>query len=186
MWGERMRDAGRDRGGRAERVERAERAGRDRGQTAVDYAIGIGLFLVVLAFAFGFIPSMFEPFTVSASEDITLSDRSADRLAADLLVESPTEPAVLNATCTEGFFDGRTVAGCRYSDTGDDLRAALGIGGIAPPQANATIRSGSGIVTRNGVALRAGPTPGSNADTAVARRAVRVGDDQYRLFVRLW
>jgi len=160
----------------------------DRGQTAVDYAIGIGLFLAVLAFAFGFVPSMFEPFSVSASEELALSDRGADRLAADLLVETPTEPATLNATCTEGFFDGRSVSGCRYGATGDDLDAALGVGGIAPPQVNATIRAGdgSGVLTLNGVKLRAGPTPGGSADTSIARRSVRIDGDQHRLIVRVW
>lgn len=167
---------------------------RARGQTPVDFALGIGLFLLTVAFVFAFIPSIFAPFEGGSGELLVLADRSADHLAGNLLVDDPATPAALNATCVAGFFDadGAAPGGCRFSDEedGDDLRAALGIErpGVS---VNATIRDPDGGIAVLGTAdgdvtLAAGRPPPSTVDIAVARRLALVDGTEHRIVVRVW
>lgn len=74
-----------------------------RGQTTLDFAIGISIFLTVLLFILLFLPGILSPFTESAQEETITSNRVADKLTSGLLA-SPAEPNVLNAHCTVGFF----------------------------------------------------------------------------------
>ncbi|MFP4590705.1 MAG: hypothetical protein ACLFMX_01420 [Halobacteriales archaeon] len=56
---------------------------RDRGQTTQDYAIGIGLFLLIVIFALTFVPSVLAPF-----EDVDANERAAQaERAANTIVE---------------------------------------------------------------------------------------------------
>lgn len=166
---------------------------RARGQTPVDFALGIGLFLLTIAFVFAFLPSIFAPFEGGSGELLVLADRSADHLAGDLLVDDPAAPAALNSTCVAGFFDadGSAPTGCRFSDgeDGDDLRAALGIDrpGVS---VNVTVRDPNGIAeletAAGDVTLAAGRPPPSTVDVAVARRLALVDGTERRIVVRLW
>jgi len=160
---------------------------RGRGQTTIDYAVGVGLFLLVVAFVFAFLPSIFAPFSGDSGTLPVLTDRGADRLSSDLLVESPRRPAALNATCTEGFFDadGSVPAGCRYATDGDDLAGALGVDAPAI-SINVTVGDGTGARSLDGTELSAGPAPPSNADAVTARRIVFLEGESGRLTVRMW
>jgi len=159
----------------------------DRGQTAIDYAVGIGVFLLVVAFVFAFVPTVFAPFDDDSGRLLVLSDRTADHVAEDLLAADPLRPGELDAACTEGFFDTSDPdpGDCRYEENASDLRAATGVG--APGvSVNVTVGTASGPATIDGTRLAAGDDPPTARNVAVARRGAVVGDDRYRITVRVW
>lgn len=158
----------------------------DRGQTVLDFTIGVSVFLAVIVFSFAFLPTMFAPFESDTGSDTATADRVADRLSADALVDSPADPGVLNATCTTEFFDpaGGDPAGCRYDSDSSDLRSAVGVGEFAT--VNVTVRDDGGIRTVGGTRLAAGDDPTSVDDPVVAKRVVLLSGDQNRLLVRVW
>jgi hypothetical protein len=97
-----------------------------RGQTTLDFAIGISIFLAVVLFTFAFLPSVLDPFDVVAEENPTLADRTADDLAHGQL-GSPEEPNILDRFCTVAFFEtGPPPGECRYD--GETLEERLGLG----------------------------------------------------------
>jgi len=77
------------------RKRRGTRPSAERGQTTLDFAIGISIFLAVLIFIFLFIPGVLSPFTESTQEETVASNRIADQLAKGMLA-SPSEPYVLD------------------------------------------------------------------------------------------
>lgn len=162
----------------------------ERGQTTLDFAVGVSVFLGVVAFAFAFAPTMFAPFDSDTGVNSVIADRSADRLAADALATSPDDPSVLDGDCTRSFFDGSVPADCRYATT--DLGDALGVD--ATTRVNVTIEDDSGVRTLGGTRLAAGDPTTTTADVVVARRVVLLpgGDDptfdreRNRLLVRVW
>jgi len=162
----------------------------DRAQTTLDFAVGMSVFLGVVAFAFGIVPTMFAPFETDTGTNAVVSDRAADRLAADALVESPSQPSILNGSCTQAFFAGDPPGPCRYGSA--DLHDSLGVG--ASVHVNATIRNDSGIRTLGGTQLARGPSSASADDIVVARRTVSLPrnlgagtvQEQNRLLVRVW
>ncbi len=160
----------------------------ERAQTAIDFSVGIGVFLLAVVFVFAFTPNIFDPFTAESGGKIVLADRSADQLSGDILIESPTRPGQLNASCTEGFFDGdgSMPSGCYYTGIdSDDLETALGIDqpGIS---VNVTITDGGTVRSISGTDLTAGPDVPSNTDVSVARRVVMLDGEESRLTVRVW
>jgi hypothetical protein len=159
----------------------------DRGQTTIDYAVGISVFLLTVAFIFAFLPSMFEPFTSESGDLLVLADRSADRLAADLLVENLTDPNVLNATCTVGFFNATAPdpTGCRYNQNASDIRGALSVNRTGA-EFNITVRDAGALRTVDETDLAAGDDPPSTGDVTVATRKVLLDGNQSDLVVKVW
>lgn len=161
-----------------------------RGQTTLDFAVGVSLFLGVIAFAFAFAPTMFAPFGSDTGVNSVVADRSADRLTADTLAASPEDPSILDGSCTRSFFDGSVPAPCRYNTT--DLSDTLGVD--ATTQVNVTIRNASGVRSLGGTRLAAGDPTTTTADVVVARRVVLLpgSDDatfdreRNQLLVRVW
>lgn len=100
-----------------------------RGQTTIDFAIGVVLFVVTVSFVAMFIPGMFQPFTGGAGGNTVLGDRVASDLATSLLVASThdgsIEPYVLDQACTTSFFQGTSPAECAYD--GSTLAERVGI-----------------------------------------------------------
>lgn len=167
--------------------DRRRHGGADRGQTTIDYAVGIGVFLLVVAFVFAFLPTVFAPFDDDSGRLLVLADRTADHLAEDLLVADPLQPGAVDAACTEGFFElsAPDPEDCRYDQNASDLPAATGVG--APGvRINVTVGNGTAPATIDGTTLAAGDPPPDGRSIAIARRAVVVGDDRYRLSVRMW
>jgi hypothetical protein len=115
-----------------------------RGQTTIDFAIGISIFLSVLVFVFSFIPGVLQPFVASGQEDPIVADRAADRLSQDML-GTPETPFVLNRTCAVDFFDRTGASSCRF-DSGsltDQLAVETGTNVNVSLEGNVT---GSGTV----------------------------------------
>lgn len=103
----------------------------NRGQTTIDFTIGISVFLGVIIFIFVFAPGILTPFTVTGQSEAVTVDRTADYLAQDAL-GSPDEPYVLDRGCTVAFFDrsaddppDTNDDTCRYD--GDPLNEQLGL-----------------------------------------------------------
>ncbi|WP_277541701.1 DUF7287 family protein [Haloarcula laminariae] len=95
----------------------------ERGQTTLDFAIGISVFLAVLLFIFLFIPGILSPFTESAQDETVSSNRVADQLATGTLA-SPSDPYALDSYCTVTFFEG-DATGCPFQNA--PLEEQLGV-----------------------------------------------------------
>ncbi|MFB6089761.1 MAG: hypothetical protein ABEJ97_01765 [Halobellus sp.] len=158
-----------------------------RAQTTIDFAIGIGLFLVVVAFVVAFVPTIFAPF--QSADGPQAADRIATSLATDRL-GGPTEPYVLNATCTDAFFeqlesgtDAPTT--CRYDTDADNTSAMFAL--PDPGGVNVSVYTLDGsVATRGGEELAVGPTVPDVGTVTAARRIVLLDGETYRLLVRVW
>ncbi|MFB9811157.1 DUF7287 family protein [Haloarcula sebkhae] len=111
---------------------------RRRGQTTLDFAIGMTLFLSVLIFIFLFIPGLLSPFSAGVQEETVTTDRVADGLTMGML-GSPQQPYVLDEHCTQEFFAGNAPpTGCGY-DSGGSVEERVGLD-PALENVNVTIR----------------------------------------------
>lgn len=139
----------------------------------MDFAAGISIFLVTVAFAFAFLPGIITPFTDTDVGDPVSANRVADTLAADRLAD-PDTPYRLDAERTAAFFDA-----------GGDVTARLSIQSYK--SVNVTIENETGPVAVNGtVTAAAGPSVPSSADTTVAWRTVTLHGERVELLVRVW
>lgn len=75
-----------------------------RGQTTLDFVIGIVIFLAVMFFVFGFVPGILEPFEIAGEDTPAHSDRIANSLAQEQLGNA-SSPYVLDRYCTVAFFE---------------------------------------------------------------------------------
>ena len=162
-----------------------------RGQTVLDYAIGVGLFFVALVAVLGIIPGMFAPFTTGA--DAQIGDRVADSLASDVLGD-PATPYVLDVECTWHFFEQLQTGtdaptACRFDTTVDDPEAMFGLD--STKSLHITISDFDGNVASLEVdgdsrSLEAGDSIPTSASVTTARRNVHLDGQTYRLEVDVW
>lgn len=172
----------------------------ERGQTTLDFAVGVSIFIFALVFVFAFVPGTLQPFTASAQGEMAGSDRVADLVVKDLLVE-PDEPYLLDGACTAAMVDGDRAPGCDFTD--EALSSTLG---LSPRQSyNVTIRGDGGdgaellcwdasaesVVeagnTDCNTAFAAGETPPPTSDSIVTARRVAAIDGRNAVVqVRLW
>ncbi|GAA0198410.1 hypothetical protein ACFFQF_15160 [Haladaptatus pallidirubidus] len=148
-----------------------------RGQTSIDFLVGMSVFLLTVAFVFATLPNTFAPFTGDDSSELLGTDRVASHLTEGTLAQQ-NRPGVLNGTCTEQFFG--TSGACHPSN----LNAALGVG--ANERVNVTIESSGAIRDIGGTQLSAGPTTPTNGSVVVASRLVSIDGEEYELYVRTW
>ena len=158
----------------------------ERAQTTIDFAIGIGLFLLVVAFVVAFVPTIFTPF--QSTEGPQTADRIATSLSTDRLGD-PSEPYVLNATCTDGFFgqlhdNGSAPSDCRFNTSATTTREMFTLD--RPRNVNVTVRYANGSVVDSGDRLAAGPTPPETTSVSAATRVVSLDGHPRRLVVRTW
>jgi len=159
-----------------------------RGQTSIDFVVGMSVFLLTVAFVVAFLPGVFEPFTASGAGDTLASDRTASLLAERLLAD-PANPSVVDPACAAEFFDAMGdgaggVAGCQFTTDAADLDAALGLGPTT--RVNVTIEEDGTVESTGGVTLAAGPEPPEAESVVVSRRVVLLGDSDRDLYVRVW
>lgn len=170
-----------------------------RGQTTLDFAIGVSIFLAVVLFTFAFVPTVLDPFDVVAEENPVLADRTADNLAHGQLGTSE-QPYVLDRYCTVTFFANESDPDCNYD--GSTLAERLGIG--SDQNANITITQDGeqllcwsddaggepGLTTAcsdSDTTLAVGDERPTSEDTTItARRVVSLGGDPVELEVVLW
>lgn len=89
--------------------------GGQRGQTTIDFAIGVSLFLLVVVFVFLFVPDLLDPFNSGTQEETVAVNRVADELSQRQL-GTASDLYVLNATCTVRFFDNASAPNCGFDD----------------------------------------------------------------------
>lgn len=172
-----------------------------RGQTTLDFAIGMSVFLLTVAFVVSFIPGMFQPFDADGGSEIVAADRVANQLSRRLLIAG-IEPFVLDSSCTTEFFGGPD-AGCQFD--GDPLHENLGLADDA--NVNVQLRGedangdgdpdllcddGSGTIDEESTqscatTFETGSTPpDETGSVVVARRVVSIQNRDATLLVRMW
>lgn len=145
-----------------------------RAQTTMDFAAGISIFLVTVAFAFTFLPGVVTPFTDTDVGEPVTANRVADHLATDRL-GSPNTPYVLDDDRTAAFFADDAALGDRLA--------------LQPYQSvNVTIDSDDGdpVTVGEGTTAAAGSRVPASADTTVAWRTVTLDGERVQLIVRVW
>lgn len=175
----------------------------DRGQTGLDYLVGIGVFLLTVGFVVAFVPGTLSPFTAGTEQPL-VADRAADTVVAGL-ADGP-EPNVLNTTCTLAFFGVGSDTRCAFdgSETSEDdtLAAALGLREFT--RVNVTLeRTVDGTATREicsgtasppaieaggsgGTPLATGPPVPDDGAVVTATRTVYVDGMDAVVVVRVW
>ena len=159
-----------------------------RGQTSIDFVVGMSVFLLTVAFVVAFLPGVFEPFTASGAGDTLTSDRTASLLAERLLAD-PANPSVVDSACAAEFFDAAGdgaggVAGCQFTTDAADLDAVLGLGPTT--RVNVTIEEDGTVKSTGGVTLAAGPELPEAESVVVSRRVVLFDGFDRDLYVRVW
>ena len=74
-----------------------------RAQTTLDFAVGMSVFLLTVAFVLSFTPNIVAPFSGSGTEDTVTANRVASQLVEGTLAD-PDRPYVLDKACTTAFF----------------------------------------------------------------------------------
>ncbi|WP_435195411.1 DUF7287 family protein [Natronomonas sp. EA1] len=183
-----------------------------RAQTTLDFAIGISVFLIAVAFVFTFVPGILEPFEEGPQEETLVADRVASQLVG-LTLADPAEPYLLEVPCTTEFFKQTpdTSLDCRFDQSVDlagsgTLEGRLGL--TDRQRVNVTVVgddvdgdgdadflcSDDGTVTVTADAASCGgttlavggPTPESSTSVVVARRAVTIDGERATVVVRAW
>lgn len=176
--------------------------GSERGQSTLDFAIGMSIFLLTLVAVLAFASATMQPFTGQSQANIGLADRVADDLAERSLGD-PARPHLLNATCTAEFFDDNSPSHCRHS--GSNLTSRVGV--KPRHHVNVTMTAnvtgdadeetlcwdgGDGEVVRRGsgdcdVPFLVGSTPPkTSGNTVTARRVVTIDGVDATLRVEVW
>jgi|GEM_PF-199502 len=176
---------------RAHRPRTISTAWLERGQTTQDFVVGIGVFLLAIAFVFSFFPALVTPYDSSVGgAETAQADRIADRIVNDTSTGTANE---LNISQFEDKYVEKSKS---------DLIEPLGIRGDADKGAtydNVNVRieliNGSDtVVKRNGNRLTTEPSY-DNQSAASSARIVTFNDESgldpgnqsaYRLVVRVW
>lgn len=173
-----------------------------RGQTTLDFAIGVSVFLLALVFVFAFVQGTLLPFTDGAQEETVSSNRVADLLVKDLLVDTD-RPYILNGTCTAALLSDDSGNGCGFDgatlparlDIADDQSINVSMRGDPDGDGDNGLLcwdAGTGTVLNSGhtdcnTDLTYGPAPPTSADTAVtARRLVDIEEMRASIEVNMW
>lgn len=169
---------------RADRTESRRFVDADRAQTVLDYGIAVGIFFVALVFVLGTIPGMFAPF-VGSSGDTQVADRLATSLSSDMLAH-PSEPFILNETCTQAFFDQvnggpNASLGCHFDTGADDLQGVFALDTVTDVRVELTPLDGTGGINRT-----AGESLPTQTTVSTARRTVSVEGKTHTLEVHVW
>ncbi|WP_338728236.1 hypothetical protein [Haladaptatus sp. DJG-WS-42] len=171
----------------------------ERAQTSMDFLVGMSMFLIIVIFVLSFVPGLIEPFNDSVQEDTVAVDRVATQLSKGML-GSTAEPFILDAQCTEAFFDETDDPGDCNFDPGTPVGDRFGLS--STQQLNITIErdtngdgdreilrmDGAGnIVDSGGFLLKEGRSPPtSTGSVVVARRVVYLDGQDVSLIVRMW
>lgn len=151
-----------------------QRRGTDRGQTAQDFAVGIGLFLLAVAFVFIFVPQIVQPYEAGiGSSEHSQADRAATMIVHNTSVEDRS-----------GVLDHQQTTD--YLSTGDveTLRSRTGLPFTARINVTITNVETGDMAWSDGAVYREGRA------AATATRIVRTTNSSCqpacRLNVRVW
>lgn len=147
-----------------------------RGQTTLDFAVGVSLFLVTVAFVFSFTPTLVAPFTADDGALALTADRSATQLVSDELGDADT-PYVLDDEAVSTFFS-KAQGNQTYVRERLGLDSSVGI--------NVTLTTDTGGCPGSLSICRLGPAPPNGESVVTAWRITWVADDRADLQVRVW
>lgn len=184
----------------------------ERGQTTLDFALGVSLFIGIIFFVFAFVPGVLQPFSATIQEETVAVNRVADGLT-DGRLASPTEPGVLDERCTVWFFENAGGPGegsppdCGFTGTTLDDRLGLAdrqrfnvtvVGNVSGAgsfdalcwdgdgKALAEVGGGS-CDGANDVTLAAGsPAPRGSSGTMRATRVAELAGEDVTVYVEMW
>ena len=162
--------------------------GSERGQTTLDFAVGMSVFLLTVIFVIAYAPTMFDPFAGGSGAKLVVADQAATALSGDILVASSAEPGTLSVGCVIAFFEEQEPGdSCPTEADFDPFDSALSLDGR---NAKITIHEldapASEPATVDGVDLTLSNSESVPSDVAVATRTVSIQGQQYRLTVRVW
>jgi hypothetical protein len=101
-------------------------AGR-RGQTTIDFAVGMAVFMLTLAFVFAFVPGLLQPFTGGIQGETVTVSRVANDLSEAKLGSAST-PYVLDPDCTRPFFANESAPSkCNFQGSGTTVNDRVGV-----------------------------------------------------------
>lgn len=165
-----------------------------RGQSSIDFIVGLGVFFLTLSFVLVLIPDLLSPF--ATPEGPVVADRAAGTLSGELLASGTL--GALDETCTDEFFSGSGTS-CSF-DAGDSTTAILGVSGTYSVNVTLTWNDSSGdraIACYDGTNVldcssggdplaRGDPPPADARSVRTASRTVRVDGETLALTVRVW
>jgi len=159
--------------------------GSARGQTVLDFAIGMSVFLLAVGFVFAFVPSLLEPFSADEGARMIVAERGAAHLTETSL-SAGSAPGVLSTACTVGFFEGTSPAeeDCGWTHDADDLGDEIATDEFT--SVNVRIMRDGAVSERDGVQLEGGDDPPPDASISTASRMIDLDGETHRLTVRVW
>ena len=185
----------------------------ERGQTTLDFALGVSIFIGIVIFVFAFVPGILQPFEASIQEETVAANRVADGLT-DGRLGSSAEPGVLDRQCTVWFFEnaggGTESSPSECSFTGETVHDRLGladrqrvnvtvVGNVSTggdsfdrlcweesTDSLAEVNSGT-CGDAGDVMLASGPTPPESSGSAVtAVRVAALAGEDVTIYVEMW
>lgn len=176
-------------------MTQADRCRTGRGQTNVDFLVGIVVFLLAVTFVVGAVPQLLVPY--DDQETPLVAERTAATVADSLLAVDGTV-GVLDVSCTGAFFVGTNDTGCPF-DADAPLERRVGVDGsyrvnvtvewnvTGDPTPETLCYNGGDVGACGSGRLVAGPaTPDRLRSVAVARRTVRLDTRSAVVEVRVW
>lgn len=167
----------------------------DRGQTSLDFLVGVSIFLLTIAFVIAFVAQLTAPY--QAQEKPVVAERVASDLTESYLAESGT-PSALDEDCTVAFFSQAGGEHCSFEPT-DTLHEQLGLSsryavnvtlsrGVTEEGSPALLCATNGTIGACGSnSLAIGePVPDRSRSAATAKRTVHVGGMDAVLEVTVW
>lgn len=159
----------------------------DRGQTTQDFAVGIGIFLLAIAFVFSYMPSLLTPFSSSVDSGQTAQ---ADRIAATMVDELSGDPDRPNHLDEAAFSSNYG-----YTDDSKELADELGLRAtddVAIDKVNVSIERLNQSKSRSDrqIGTLSGGDPYNDESAASSGRIVTIDHPECepacRLVVRVW
>lgn len=154
----------------------------DRGQTHIDFVVGIVLFLVAFTFVAAAVPHLLSPYEDQSTP--VVADRVSASLAESLLVGA-NDPGVLDPACVEEYFGGNTT--CDTFDPAADLPERSGVASHYSINVRLTGDvDGDGTVAE-GERLEVGPpVPSGNRAASMDRQLLLLHGEPATLEVWVW
>lgn len=151
----------------------------DRGQTGLDFVVGIGLFLLAMAFLVGFAPNMVASHTDSPELPL-VADRATAHLTEQTLGDGG-RPAVLDTACADAFFAATGTCG------GVDMARPLPeLVGIAAPGDSTSYDVYVALQVDGTTKTRGEKPPATATSTSLSRRLVVYDGKNAYLTVTVW
>lgn len=158
----------------------------DRGQSLIDFVLGVSLLFLVITFAFGTVPTLTAPFDTEAPSGVsmTTADRHADTLALDVLPGVDGARYTLNSACTKAVVTETASQACETDS--DSLHSIVGANDFT--SVNLTVSQMNGqTASIDGVKLTTGSSPQTTEENIyTAIRIVSIEGEQHRLVYRIW